>query len=56
MEIKLEQLDYQEKAIQSVIKVFKGNIKNTFDNSCFQGIKSNFCSLTHIIHKLEIKV
>lgn len=47
MEIKLEQLDYQEKAIQSVIKVFKGNIKNTFDNSCFQGIKSNFCSLNN---------
>lgn len=46
MQIKLEELKYQEVAIQSVVKVFDGNIKNTFDNSCFEGIRSNNCTLS----------
>ncbi len=33
MELKLEELDYQKEAIQSVVDVFDGNAKNTFDNS-----------------------
>jgi len=46
MELKLEQLEYQQQAIQSVISVFKGQEKNTFDNACIEGIRSNIISLT----------
>ncbi len=46
MQIKLEKLKYQEVAIQSVVNVFEGNVKNTFDNACFDGIRSNICSLS----------
>ncbi len=34
MELQLENLKYQDIAIQSVIKVFDGAEKNTFDNAC----------------------
>ncbi|MBN2836380.1 MAG: DEAD/DEAH box helicase family protein [Candidatus Delongbacteria bacterium] len=46
MELKLEQLEYQQKAINSIISVFKGQERNTFDNSCFEGIRSNMLSLS----------
>ncbi|MBN2729190.1 MAG: DEAD/DEAH box helicase family protein [Bacteroidales bacterium] len=46
MEIKLEELEYQQIAIKSVVKVFDKNNKNTFDNACFEGIRSNICSLS----------
>jgi len=46
MEIKLELLEYQETAIKSVVDVFDGNDKNSFDNACKDGIRSNICSLT----------
>lgn len=46
MELKLEQLEYQQQAIQSVISVFKGREKNTFDNACIEGIRSNIISLS----------
>jgi len=46
MEIKLEKLAYQEIATQSVVNVFDGTAKNTFDNACFEGIRSNICTLT----------
>jgi type III restriction enzyme len=46
MELKLEQLQYQETAINSVVKVFEGTDKNTFDNACFEGIRSNVCRLS----------
>jgi type III restriction enzyme len=46
MEIKLEQLEYQQKAAQAVISVFKGQERNTFDNASFEGIRSNYISLT----------
>ncbi|ASO06033.1 restriction endonuclease [Arenibacter algicola] len=46
MEIKLEELEYQQAAIKSVVNVFDGNNKNTFDNACFEGIRSNVCSLS----------
>ena len=46
MELKLENLAYQDVAIQSVIKVFEGTAKNTFDNACFDGIRSNVSALT----------
>jgi type III restriction enzyme len=46
MELKLEQLEYQQKAIQSVISVFKGQEQNTVDNACIEGIRSNILSLS----------
>ncbi|CAN5385105.1 hypothetical protein BH09BAC6_BH09BAC6_18580 [soil metagenome] len=46
MELKLENLPYQDVAIQSVIKVFEGTLKNTFDNACIDGIRSNSSGLT----------
>ena len=47
MELKLELLEYQETAIKSVVNVFDGNDKNTFDNACSEGIRSNICSLSN---------
>lgn len=46
MKLKLEELEYQQKAIESVSRVFEGTIKNTFDNASFGGIRTNFCQLT----------
>lgn len=46
MGFKLEQLPYQEKAIQSVVDIFKGQEKNTFDNACHFGIRSNIGTLS----------
>jgi type III restriction enzyme len=45
MEFKLESLNYQDTAIHSVIKIFDGTEKNNFDNSCFEGIRSNTTKL-----------
>jgi type III restriction enzyme len=39
MELKLEQLEYQQQAIKAVISVFKGQDKNIFDNACIEGIR-----------------
>ena len=47
MELKLELLEYQETAIKSVVNVFDGNDKNTFDNACTDGIRSNNCTLSN---------
>ena len=47
MELKLELLEYQETAIKSVVNVFDGNDKNTFDNACIDGIRSNICTLSN---------
>ena len=47
MELKLELLEYQETAIKSVVNVFDGNKKNTFDIACTDGIRSNICSLSN---------
>jgi type III restriction enzyme len=46
MELKLELLEYQETAIKSLVDVFDGSVKNTFDNASVDGIRSNVCSLT----------
>ena len=45
MKLKLEELKYQETAVESVVKVFDGTAKNTFDNSTIEGIRSNRCNL-----------
>lgn len=42
---KLELLEYQETAIKSVVAIFDGSVKNTFDNASIDGIHSNVCSL-----------
>ena len=46
MELQLESLKYQDAAIQSVVKVFEGTEKNSFENACIEGIRTNLCTLT----------
>ncbi len=46
MKFKLEELEYQREAIQSVIGVFDGNSKNTFDNSTDEAFRFNLLTLT----------
>jgi type III restriction enzyme len=46
MELQLEELEYQRTAINAVIKVFDGTEKNSFDNACIEGIRSNLCTLS----------
>ena len=41
MILKLENLAYQETAIQTIVKIFEGTERNSFDNACFEGIRSN---------------
>lgn len=55
MELKLEDLQYQQTAIQSVVKVFEGSQTNTFDNACINGFRLNLCtlSLQKIAHNIE---
>src|SRR5688572_10632617 len=46
MQIELEDLDYQRRAIAAVVGVFVGQTKNTFDNSNLFGIQANVTDLT----------
>ncbi|MCP3659103.1 MAG: DEAD/DEAH box helicase family protein [Bacteroidetes bacterium] len=46
MQLKLEQLEYQQKAINSIVSIFKGQTRNTFDNAFRYSIRSNILSLT----------
>ena len=46
MQIQLEDLDYQQRAITAVVSVLDGQIKNTFDNSNLFGIQANITDLT----------
>jgi len=46
MDLKLEKLEYQQMAIKSIVNVFEGSDKNTFDNACTEGIRSNVCTLS----------
>jgi type III restriction enzyme len=46
MYFKLEQLEYQQQALNSMVKIFHGTEKNNFDNACYEGIRSNYLSLT----------
>ena len=55
MELKLESLKYQEDAIYSLINVFEGTVKNTFDNACFEGIRANMCTLSDEEFLLNIR-
>lgn len=46
MSIQLEDLEYQREAIDAVVDVLDGQIRNTFDNSNLFGIHANTSSLT----------
>jgi type III restriction enzyme len=46
MQIQLEDLEYQRRAIAAVVGVLDGQIKNTFDNSNLFGIQANLTDLT----------
>lgn len=45
MKLRLEELQYQQTAIQSVVKAFEGTAKNTFDNSTAEAVRANRCLL-----------
>ncbi len=55
MNLKLENLKYQDTAIEAIVKVFDGAEKNNFDNSCFDGIRSNICKLKADEYTANIK-
>ena len=46
MIFKLETPEHQRTAIQSVVEVFRGMEKNTYDNATDEDIRANYCSLT----------
>lgn len=46
MQIPLEDLEYQRRAIAAVVDVLDGQIRNTFDNSNLFGIQANITDLT----------
>ena len=46
MKFKLENPQHQITAIRSVVKVFRGMERNTYDNAHIDDIHSNVCSLS----------
>ena len=46
MKFKLENPPHQSTAIQSVVEVFRGMERNTYDNAHVEDIHSNVCSLS----------
>jgi type III restriction enzyme len=46
MEIQLEDLEYQRRAIAAVVGVLEGQVRNSFDNSNLFGIQANVTDLT----------
>ena len=46
MIFKLETPEHQRKAIQSVVEVFRGMERNTYDNATDEDIRANYCSLS----------
>ena len=46
MIFKLETPEHQRAAIQSVVEVFRGMEKNTYDNATEEDIRANYCSLS----------
>ena len=41
----LEDLDYQRRAIDTVVDIFDGQVRNSFDNANFFGIQANVTDL-----------
>jgi type III restriction enzyme len=46
MQLELEDLEYQRRAIAAAVKVLRGQIKNSFENSNLFGIQANVSDLT----------
>ena len=46
MKFKLENPQHQITAIRSVVEVFRGMERNTYDNAHHEDIHSNVCSLS----------
>ena len=46
MQFRLENPEHQKIAIHSVVEVFRGMEKNTYDNSTDEDIRANYCSLS----------
>src|ERR1035437_8206801 len=46
MQIQLEDLEYQRRAIAAVVGVLEGQVRNSFDNSNLFGIQANVTDLT----------
>ena len=46
MIFKLETPEHQRRAIQSVVEVFRGMERNTYDNATDEDIRANYCSLS----------
>ena len=47
MQFKLENPQHQISAIQSVVEVFRGMERNTYDNAHLEDIHTNVCSLSN---------
>ena len=45
MQFKLEDIEYQRQAVQSVVGLFTGQPKNTFDSACEEGVRANVLNL-----------
>jgi type III restriction enzyme len=45
MQFKLETPEHQRTAIRSVVEMFHGMERNTYDNSTDEDIRANYCSL-----------
>ena len=46
MKFKLENPEHQRKAINSIVEIFRGMERNTYDNSTDEDIRANYCSLS----------
>ncbi len=46
MQFRLENPEHQKKAIHSVVEVFRGMERNTYDNATIEDIRANYCSLS----------
>jgi type III restriction enzyme len=55
MQLKLEELPYQQQAIASVVQIFEGQERNTFDNTTLEGIRFNYLRLTseHLVDNIK---
>ena len=50
MELKLEDLAYQQEAIDALIRLFEGQPRNTFDMACHDGVRSNELADKEVLH------
>ena len=46
MQFRLENPEHQKKAIRSVVEIFRGMERNTYDNATVEDIRANYCSLS----------